>query len=61
MNEKVTKVTSNEKVTIETSTSAPQRDVCHPPKKICIIGKSESYKYCQDIDQNWNNVFQIIN
>ena len=32
-----------------------------PKKKICIIGKSESYKYCQDIDQNWNNVFQIIN
>ena len=31
------------------------------PQKICIIGKSESYKYCQDIDQNWNNVFQIIN
>ena len=31
------------------------------PQKICIIGKSESYKYSQDIDQNWNNVFQIIN
>ena len=31
------------------------------PKKICIIGKSESYRYCQGIDQNWNNVFQIIN
>ena len=32
--------------------SVPQGDVCHPPQKICIIGKSESYKYCQDIDQN---------
>ena len=41
------------------STSALQGDVCYPPKKHCIIGKSESYKYCQDINQNWNNVFQI--
>ena len=43
------------------STSALQGDVCHPPQKICIIGKSESYKYCHDIDQNWNKVFQITN
>ena len=34
----------------------PRRCLPHQ-KNICIIGKSASCKYCQDIDQNWNRMY----